>query len=63
MEDLAERLVELEIRYAYQSRLLEELNQILTESNRRLDVLERENRRFREMLKSLDPVPAESPDE
>ena len=63
MNELAERVIELEIRYAYQSRLLEELNQILTESNQRLDKLERENRGMREMLKSLVPTPDESPDE
>jgi uncharacterized coiled-coil protein SlyX len=63
MDELAERIIELEIRYAYQSRLLEEFNQVLTESNQRLDKLERENRAMREMLKSMAPVPDESPDE
>ncbi len=63
MDELAERIVELEIRYAYQNRLLEEFNQILTESNQRLDKLERENRAMREMLKSIAPVLDESPDE
>lgn len=63
MEELIGRITELEIRYAYQNRLIEELNEILTESTRRLDSLERENRRFREMFRSLAPVPQESPDE
>lgn len=63
MDELAERIVELEIRYAYQNRLLEEFNQILTESNQRLDKLERENCAMREMLKSIAPVLDESPDE
>jgi uncharacterized coiled-coil protein SlyX len=63
MDDLAERIIELEIRYAYQSRLLEEFNQVLTESNQRLDNLERENRALREMVKALVATPEESPDE
>lgn len=63
MDELYERITELEIRYSHQNQLLEELNLILTESTRRLDILERENRRFREIVQSLVPVPGESPDE
>lgn len=63
MEELAERLTELEIRYAYQVRLIEELNDVVTESGRRLDALEQENRRLRETLSRLAPEPIESPDE
>jgi uncharacterized coiled-coil protein SlyX len=63
MDELAERVTELEIRYAYQNRLLEELNEIIADSNRRLDELERDNRRLRETLRGLAPPTPESPDE
>ncbi len=63
MEDLSERVIELEIRYAHQQRLLDELNLVVTASSSRLDRLERENRRFREMFQSLVQAPPESPDE
>lgn len=63
MDELTGRVTELEIRYAYQNRLIEELNEVLAENNRRLERLERENRHFREMLRTLAPVPQESPDE
>ncbi|MFA5516763.1 MAG: SlyX family protein [Desulfuromonadales bacterium] len=63
MDELTERVMELEIRYAYQNRLLDEFNQIIIENNHRLDALERENRVLREMLRSLAPATDESPDE
>jgi uncharacterized coiled-coil protein SlyX len=63
VEELAERITEMEIRFAYQNRLLEELNAELTESNRRIDLLERDNRRMGEMLERLAPDLTESPDE
>lgn len=62
-DELIERLNELEIRYVYQVRLLEELNEVVTENGRRLDSLERENRRLRETVARLAPEPLESPDE
>lgn len=58
-----ERLVELEIRYAHQERLVEELSSIVAEFGRRIATLERENRNVREMLSSLAPSTPESPDE
>lgn len=63
MKELQDRLTELEIRFTHQSRLIEELNQELIDCNQRLSRLERENRSFREMLQSLAPALAESPDE
>lgn len=63
MDDLTERVTELEIRFAYQNRLLEELSEELAASGRRIDQLERENRGFREMLRTLAPATPESPDE
>ena len=58
-----ERLVELEIRYAHQERLVEELSSIVAEFGRRIASLERENRSVREMLSTLAPSTPESPDE
>ena len=58
-----ERLVELEIRYAHQERLVEDLSSIVAEFGRRIANLERENRNFREMLSTLAPSTPESPDE
>jgi SlyX protein len=63
MNEFADRLMELEIRYAHQNRQVEELNEELTESNRRIALLEREVRAFREMLKSMAPDLKVSPDE
>lgn len=63
MENTEERLVELEIRYAHQERLVEELSSIAAEFGQRIATLERENRSFREMLSALAPSTPESPDE
>ena len=43
--------------------LLEELNQVVTESCRRIERLELENSGLREMLRGLAPELDESPDE
>ena len=63
MENIQERLVELEIRYTHLSQQAEELNEEVILCHRRLDGLERENRRLRDALKSLAPDTPESPDE
>jgi len=63
VKELQERLIELEIRFTHQARLIEELNGEIVECNQRLSRLERENRSFREMLQSLAPTLTESPDE
>lgn len=63
MDDLQERVTELEIRFSHQSHLIEELNEVVVESFRRIEALERENARFREMLGTLAPQLSESPDE
>jgi SlyX protein len=63
MDELTARIVELEIRYTHQSRLIEELNSELTLSNSRIDRLEREARAHREVLGSLAPELTSSPDE
>jgi len=63
MDELTARIVELEIRYAYQNQLIEELNAELTASNNRIDRLEREVGVLREMLGSMGPELTQSPDE
>jgi len=63
MNELTERIIELEIRYAHQASLVEELNVELTAANARIDQLEREVRAARDMLGTLGPELTESPDE
>lgn len=63
MDELTARIVELEIRYAQQNHLVEELNSELTVSNNRIDRLERELGVLREMLGSMGPDLTLSPDE
>lgn len=63
MDELQERLTELEIRFMHQNRLIDELNDEVAECGRRIASLERENRALRESLKSLAPELQESPDE
>jgi len=63
MNELTERIVELEIRYTHQNQLIEELNSELTVSNNRIDRLEREVGALREMLGSMGPELTQSPDE
>ena len=62
-EDLLERVTELEIRFSHQSQLIDELNDVVTDCNLRIDFLQRENLRLQEMVKSLAPELEESPDE
>ncbi len=63
MEELRERIIELEIRYAHQNSTVEELNTELTTANARIDHLERKVRAMQEMIGSLGPELTESPDE
>lgn len=63
MEDLQERLTELEIRFSHQAQAVEELNQVVTDCNLQIERLIRENQQLREMLKNLAPELQESPDE
>lgn len=62
-EDLLERVTELEIRFSHQSQVVDELNEVVTDCNLRIDYLLRENQRLQEMVKSLSPEMEESPDE
>ena len=63
MDELRERIIELEIRFTHQAKLVEELNAELTAANMRIDQLEREGNIMREMLGNLQPELPQSPDE
>ena len=55
MEELTERLTELEIRYTHQAQLLEELNGVLADACARVARLEQENRALRDQLRQMAP--------
>ena len=63
MDDVTDRLVELEIRYTHLHDLVEELNVELTSANMRVDQLKREVKVLRDVVSSLGPEMIESPDE
>ena len=63
LEELENRVTELEIRFSHQTQLLDELNDVLTDCNHRIDRLRQENHHLRETLSTLSPVLEESPDE
>jgi SlyX protein len=63
LEELQERITNLEIHFSHQTQLLAELNEVLTDSNRRIDLLSKENQRLRDMVSTLSPSLEESPDE
>ncbi len=63
MEELKQRLTDLEIRSTFQEELIEELNQVVIDCNLQIQRLGRENRSLREMMRSLAPELPESPDE
>lgn len=63
MTELEQRLVELEIRYTYQSSQIDELNDELTRANGRIDLLQRDIARLLGMIASMAPPAEESPDE
>jgi SlyX protein len=53
MDELKERLMELEIRYAHQGQLIEELNGVLTEACMRIGQLEQANRALRDQFSQM----------
>jgi SlyX protein len=63
LEDLQERVTELEIRFSHQTQLLDELNDELVNCNHRIDQLSKDNQRLREAVSTLSPALEESPDE
>lgn len=62
-DDLEVRITELEIGFSHQARMLDELNEVVTDCNLRIDRLSKENRQLREMVNNLSPELEESPDE
>jgi SlyX protein len=63
MEELRQRVTELEIRFTHQARQVEELNDVLTECAAHIATLKKENNMLREMLRRQQPEMQESPDE
>lgn len=55
MDASHDRLTDLEIRFTHQARLLEELNEVLTDACARIYRLEQENRALREQLRQMSP--------
>ncbi|NJC89379.1 MAG: SlyX family protein [Desulfuromonas sp.] len=55
MDELKERLMELEIRYTHQSQMIEELNEVLTAACARITRLEQGNRILREQFRQMAP--------
>ena len=53
MDEIKNRIIELEINYTHQTNLIDELNMELTSANTRIDQLERKVQAMREMLGSL----------
>ena len=62
-DELQDRITELEIRFSHQTQLVEELNEVVTDCNLRIDRLSRQNQQLQEMISSLSPALEESPDE
>ena len=63
MEEIKQRLTDLEIRFTFQEELIEELNQVVTACNLQIQRLDRENNSLKEMMRSFAPELPESPDE
>ena len=63
INEFQERLTELEIRFSHQAQMLDELNEVVTQCNLRIEQLNRENSRLHEIVKGLQPSMEESPDE
>ncbi len=63
LEELQERVTELEIRFSHQTQLLDELNEVMTDCNQRIVALTKENQRLRATVNTLSPSLDESPDE
>ena len=55
MDELQERLIELEIRFSHQTVLIEELNTVVTAAYARIDRLEKAQRALREQLRQVAP--------
>jgi SlyX protein len=63
LDELRDRITELEIRFSHQAQTIDELNEVVTDCHLRIERLSQENRKLVEMVKSLSPGLEESPDE
>lgn len=63
MNDIEQRLTELEVRSTFQEDTISQLDQVVAQCNLQIQYLVKENHRLRQMLRSLAPETAESPDE
>jgi SlyX protein len=63
MNDLEQRLIELEIRLTHQERLIDELNDVILTDNRRIGELENRLQSWQKFLDTLGPELLASPDE
>ncbi|RMF42941.1 MAG: SlyX family protein [Deltaproteobacteria bacterium] len=63
MNELEQRLTDLEIRFTHQQRLIEELSDVIAADGRQIDELRKEIGLLRQMLQRLEPESIPSPDE
>ncbi|ORJ59851.1 SlyX family protein [Geothermobacter hydrogeniphilus] len=63
MNELVQRLIELEIRSTHQERMIEELNEVVAAEDRRIAELKREVKVLQQALQRLQPELTPSPDE
>lgn len=63
MNELEQRLIDLEIRFTHQQRLIEELSDVIAADGRHIDELRKEINLLRQMLQQLEPESLPSPDE
>jgi SlyX protein len=56
MSDLTERIDGLEIRIAHQDRTISELNDVITEQWRRIEILERQILRMHDEMQNMAPA-------
>jgi len=63
MNELRQRLIELEIRSTHQERMIEELNEVVAAEDRRIAELKREVKVLQQALQRLQPELTPSPDE
>jgi len=63
MNNIEQRLTELEVRSTFQEETISQLDQVVTQCHLQIQQLVKENRQMHQMLRSLAPETAESPDE
>lgn len=63
MINIEQRLTDLEMRFTFQEETITQLDQVVAQCNLQIQQLVKENHQLRQMLRSLAPETAESPDE